>query len=630
MKKRWFFKAMVKKNSTESCRGGNRCILCLAVFFIPPGFVWFTSTHMLTHPVHQGLSVQHAMTFEHGPPLVRDEEVADEKSAPRRDLRPVPSVDEAKNSKATENEAEKEAAQKADRAAYDLVVEKAERAAADKAEAETAQRAVAAKAAAMKAARDEAAADKVTMEAAADKIADPEKKAAARADAVRDAIKHFWKGYKETAFGADEVRPINGGAGGSWGSLGMTILDSLDTIWLAGLKEEFLEGEEFVAKLNFDMSAGRVSFFETTIRALAGLLSSYALSKHKVFLDKARDIGDRLLQAFFHGGVWAAAYISLRDRSDVEKAPSWRRNSVALSDIGSNVMEFAYLSEATGDPKYKDAAEANMRKIMGLGRPLAPMFLNVDSKSFAGGTVSMAAYSDSYFEYLLKMYVLTGKRERIYLDTWKAAMAEMRDVLIRKSPDGFTYVSNSGESGMKGSGETRMDHLSCFMGGNLALGSYLIPEKDAESWWLPTAHEITKTCYELYRRSPTGLTPEVNSFAGSSPMPLERQYRLRPETLESIYYMYRVTGDETYRDWSWNIFKAIDKVARVRYGFAKVQNTQIAPKPPLEDSQETFMGAETLKYALLIHLPAEVLPLDKFVFNTEAHPFPVFNSRDTL
>merc|ERR1719343_1451807 len=103
--------------------------------------------------------------------------------------------------------------------------------------------------------------------------------------------------------------------------------------------------------------------------------------------------------------------------------------------------------------------------------------------------------------------------------------------------------------------------------------------------------------------------------------PVSSEYRLRPETLESLFYLYRITGNETYREWSWNIFQAINKHTRTKYGFAKASDVWSLPVP-LEDSEETFMGAETLKYALLVHLPSSV-PLDRFVLNTEAHVFPI-------
>merc|ERR1712217_826443 len=121
-----------------------------------------------------------------------------------------------------------------------------------------------------------------------------------------------------------------------------------------------------------------------------------------------------------------------------------------------------------------------------------------------------------------------------------------------------------------------------------------------------------------------GLAPESVSFAGGRMVVRDGGYRLRPETIESLFYLYRVTGNRTYQDWSWNIFQSIDKHTRTKYGFAAAMDVTRVPVA-LVDSEETFMGAETLKYAFLTQLDCVLLPLDQVVFNTEAHPFPRSN-----
>merc|ERR1719377_514027 len=123
-----------------------------------------------------------------------------------------------------------------------------------------------------------------------------------------------------------------------------------------------------------------------------------------------------------------------------------------------------------------------------------------------------------------------------------------------------------------------MDHLSCFMGGLLALGSHYVPEPDREDWWLPVGTEITRTCYEMYRQSPSGLAPETSAI-GENVQPVERGYRVRPETLESLFYLHRITGNETYRSWANDIFDAIDTHARSKYGYSVVSDvTQTKPR----------------------------------------------------
>lgn len=351
------------------------------------------------------------------------------------------------------------------------------------------------------------------------------------------------------------------------------------------------------------------------------------------FLEKARDLGSTLLQAFPQPGqdeqhAWPDSYINLFDPKDTEIAPSWRLGSVAIADVGSNALEFGYLSNVTGDFRYTSAADNVLHHLVDLsyknGHPLAPSLLDPKSLSFVTNSVSVGAYADSYFEYLLKRYLQGGKKDQKLLKAWKGAMQEMRDGLMHTSPDGYTYVAlnaaRSGSSFVESAAE--MDHLSCFVGGLLALGSMTVPEKEREDWWLPAGENITRTCYEMYHQMPSGLSPETVSFAGDGITPLDASFRLRPETLESLFYLHRATGDQKYRDWSWNIFQAINSHTKSKYGFAKASDVRRVPVL-LEDSEETFMGAETLKYALLINLPSDTLALDRWVLNTEAHPMPV-------
>jgi len=276
----------------------------------------------------------------------------------------------------------------------------------------------------------------------------------------------------------------------------------------------------------------------------------------------------------------------------------------------------SYLSQASGNTRYKASADLVMNQILDLSesqnRPLAARTLSPYAVSFESGITSVGALADSYFEYLLKGYLQSGRKNHRLLQAWKAAMKEMRRTLIGKSTDGLTFIRE--ESGSL----STMDHLTCFVGGMLALGSRYVPAEEREAWWLPLAVELAHTCHEMYRRTSSGLAPETSSFTDSMAAQ-SAGYRLRPETLESLYYMYHVTGNATYREWSWDIFQAINKHTRVDYGFAAVEDVNHVPVS-LRDSEETFMGAETLKYALLVHLPPDALPLDRFVLNTEAHP----------
>ena len=101
----------------------------------------------------------------------------------------------------------------------------------------------------------------------------------------------------------------------------------------------------------------------------------------------------------------------------------------------------------------------------------------------------------------------------------------------------------------------------------------------------------------------------------------------RPETVESLMYLYRVTGDNMYRDWGKKIFEAFERYTRVPVAYASIDNVKNAKHVGYRDKMETFYLAETLKYFYMLFSDnADLFPLDKFVFNTEAHPLPVFTT----
>jgi hypothetical protein len=114
---------------------------------------------------------------------------------------------------------------------------------------------------------------------------------------VKAAMKHIWEHYSATEImGFDEIRPVTN-SGKNIDGIARTLVDSLDTLWLMGLKEEFYQGRDYVRdKLTHDSTKPDTSVFETNIRSLGGLLSAYDWSGDEVFLEKAVELGDRLLK----------------------------------------------------------------------------------------------------------------------------------------------------------------------------------------------------------------------------------------------------------------------------------------------------------------------------------------------
>ena len=168
-----------------------------------------------------------------------------------------------------------------------------------------------------------------------------------------------------------------------------------------------------------------------------------------------------------------------------------------------------------------------------------------------------------------------------------------------------------------------MGHLACFSGGLFALTAMNSPSslsiEEIEDY-KNLAIDITHTCHESYIKTPTRLGPESFGFnGGDEPTIMDRYYILRPEVMESYFYLWRMTKDKKYRDWAWDMVQALEKYCRSDSGYSGLSN--VSNGSSKDDVQQSFFLAETLKYLFLIFSDDDVIPLDKFVFNTEAHPF---------
>jgi len=447
-------------------------------------------------------------------------------------------------------------------------------------------------------------------------------------DQVKNVVRHAWNGYKSKAWGTDEFKPVTGSNGRIWGNCGLQILDALSTLWVMGFKEEFQEAEKWVENsLRFDFP-GLVSFFEITIRALGGLVSAHSLSGHDVFLRKARELADKLLTAFSNEPGFPRAQVNLRTGGG---APGWYDGTL-LAEAGTIQLEFRYLSQVTGDPKYAEKVDRSMRQVFvaAKGRGLVPWGLNRDGPPhLTNSHVTFGAMGDSYYEYLLKMYVQTARTEGEWKDAWKKSMDEMHGSLILKTSGGLGYVAEQ-NAGMV---SHKMDHLACYVGGMLIYGAKTLPKSEVDQRWSQSAADITETCYQMYHRQPSHLAPEAVTLNPKGDLQRDMSvwnnaahYLLRPETAEAIFYMFYYTGDPKYRRMAGEILEAIDSHTKTTFGYSAVTDVRHY-NPPLRNEMETFFLAETVKYLYLtfVRNPHEVVSLDEFVFTTEAHPIRIFN-----
>ncbi|MEE6504955.1 hypothetical protein FKM82_005387 [Ascaphus truei] len=451
-----------------------------------------------------------------------------------------------------------------------------------------------------------------------------------RQEAVVEAFSHAWKGYKDFAWGHDELKPISKSYN-EWFGLGLTLIDALDTMWIMGLKDEFEEAKSWVtSELTFDKNVD-VNLFETTIRILGGLLSTYHLTQDSMFLDKAKDIGTRLLPAF--NTPSKVPYSDVNIGRGTAHPPRWTSDST-VAEVTSVQLEFRELSRLTGDDNFQkvvDQVTQHVHNLSGKRDGLVPMFINTNSGQFSHlGVFTLGARADSYYEYLLKQWIQSGKKENSFLEDYMQAIEGVKKNLLRKSqPSGLTFVGELAHSHFS----PKMDHLVCFLPGTLALGAH--NGITADHMELATA--LMETCYQMYKQMETGLSPEISHFSlhavqkGRTDIdvkPADRHNLLRPETVESLFYLFRFTGDTKYQDWGWEILQSFNKHTRVPTGgFSSINNVQSAINPEPRDKMESFFLGETLKYLyLLFSDDVDLLNLDKVVFNTEAHPLPIWTS----
>ncbi|VDL66507.1 unnamed protein product, partial [Nippostrongylus brasiliensis] len=301
-----------------------------------------------------------------------------------------------------------------------------------------------------------------------------------RQRAVVSAFKHAWKGYREYAWGHDQLKPISGGFS-DWFDTGLTIVDALDTAIIMGLKEEVSEGTEWIRNsLSFEKDR-YVNLFETTIRVLGGLLSAYHLTGDQMFVEKADDLANRLLSAFTSSkSAVPLSDVNLKTRK--AKSPPWSSES-SLSEVTSLQLEFRDLSRVTGKNKYEEIAFKVSKHIHDIGcgdhDGLCDMYLNANTGLFrstilydflthCGTTITFGARADSYYEYLLKQWLQTGKTIDWLISDYEKAMTSMKSKLLRYSePNKYGFVGEL----MGDTYSPKMDHLVCFVAGTLALGS---------------------------------------------------------------------------------------------------------------------------------------------------------------
>uniref|UniRef100_A0A8C7P612 alpha-1,2-Mannosidase n=1 Tax=Oncorhynchus mykiss TaxID=8022 RepID=A0A8C7P612_ONCMY len=446
-----------------------------------------------------------------------------------------------------------------------------------------------------------------------------------RREKVKEMMKFAWDNYKSFAWGRNELRPLtrNGHIGNMFGGLrGASIVDSLDTLYIMGLMDEYNDAKEWV-ETSLDLNSnGEASLFEVNIRYVGGLLSAYYLTGEEMFKRKVMVLGEKLLPAFNTPTGIPRGVINLG--SGTSWSWGWASaGSSILAEFGTLHLEFVHLSELSNNGIYTEKV-MNIRKLLNkIEKPhgLYPNFLSPVSGNWVQHHVSIGGLGDSFYEYLIKSYLMSDKTDEEAKKMYYSALEAIEANLVQKSPGGLTYMAEW----RGGILDHKMGHLACFSGGMVVIGADDgAPEK--RQHYLDLAAEITHTCHESYSRSATKLGPEAFRFDGGAEATAtrlsDRYYILRPEVIESYMYMWRLTHDPKYREWGWEAVEALEQHCRVEAGFSGIRDVY-AQTVSHDNMQQSFFLSETLKYLYLLFSDDDLLPLEDWVFNTEAHPLPV-------
>ncbi|KAH6881195.1 glycoside hydrolase [Coprinopsis sp. MPI-PUGE-AT-0042] len=549
-------------------------------------------------------------------------------------------------------------------------------------------------------------------------------------------------------------------------------------MWLMDMKTEFWRTVRMLERKTFTNHTGDyIPFFETTIRYLGGYLSAYAFSGEKLLLTLADDIGMQLLPAFkTTSGLPAGNVMAVTGET--------HPGAGVLAEIASCQLEFKYLAKETGRAEYYERAEGVMQTLYNSSERYQGLLLeHWDISTSVGKGIgthyAIGGNADSAYEYFLKQFLQAGDRQALdmYLETMKSIIdnllyvsptrgllyvtdlqveypytpAGAEDDII--NPDGSTKTNADGTPRTKSPQKPnirpshKLEHLSCFLPGLLALGAYQIPlhtfeappvappdpeglklglhtrpeANDGKRPWLTpwelehkfpkeererhrlAAEGLAYTCWVLYADQASGMGPDEVWFGtgGSSDTPEKwvdvmkrweatgsaatvnkkdadggakedantdgediklrqvsnkgdeskppgvreppperdvekRDYNsawsdkwlMRPETLESVYILWKTSKNPIWRERGWQVFESIEKWAKTPFGYSSLSYVHRGEEeggPQQLDDMPSYFLAETLKYLYLLFDDEDPIKFDRWVFNTEAHPLPVFN-----
>uniref|UniRef100_A0A665V9C3 alpha-1,2-Mannosidase n=1 Tax=Echeneis naucrates TaxID=173247 RepID=A0A665V9C3_ECHNA len=429
---------------------------------------------------------------------------------------------------------------------------------------------------------------------------------------VVEMFDHAYQNYMDHAYPADELMPLTcrgrvrglepsrGDIDDALGKFSLTLIDTLDTL--------VRRNHWFV-----------LCFICFVVVVFSGLLGGHSMAvmlkeggQHmqwyqEELLHMAKDLGLRLLPAFNTSSGLPYPRVNLKYGVRGPETRTGTETDTCTACAGTIILEFAALSRFTGDPVFEEHARRALDFLWEKRQRnsnLVGTTINIHSGEWVRRDSGVGAGIDSYYEYLLKAYILLG--DDLFLQRFNIHYASIMKYISQPPLLLDVHIHKPLLPA-----RTWMDSLLAFFPGLQVLKGDIRP-----------AIETHEMLYQVTKKH--NFLPEVTYLSAfTTDFRVHwAQHPLRPEFAESTYFLYKATGDPYYLEAGRTILDNLNRFARVPCGFAAMKDVRTGSH---EDRMDSFFLAEMFKYLFLLFAEAEDLPFDveDYVFTTEAHLLPL-------
>uniref|UniRef100_A0A3P9NQ96 alpha-1,2-Mannosidase n=1 Tax=Poecilia reticulata TaxID=8081 RepID=A0A3P9NQ96_POERE len=434
----------------------------------------------------------------------------------------------------------------------------------------------------------------------------PEEKTNIR-NQILEMFDHAYGSYMKYAYPADELMPLS--------CKGRVLVFLL--VARAQVLNKLDEFDDAVKKAVRDVRLDNdvvVSVFETNIRVLGGLLGGHVMADllrqrgermqwyRDELLHMAVELGHRLIPAFNTSSGLPYPKVNLRYGILNPLSRTGTESDTCTACAGTIILEFAALSRLSGESVFEEHARKALDVLWERrqrGSDLVGTVINIHNGEWVRKDSGVGAGIDSYYEYLMKAYILLG--DDTFLQRFNTHYSAIMKYISQPPLLLNVHMHNPTVSV-----RSWMDSLLAFFPGLQVLTGDLKPAIET--------HEMLYQVTKQHKFLPEAFTTEFRVHWG--------QHLLRPEFAESTYYLYKATGDPYYLRVGQSIVEKLNAFARVPCGFAAVQDVRTGTH---EDRMDSFFLAEMFKYLYLLFSEKSqlLINLDDYIFTTEAHLLPV-------